>query len=105
MCNAVIATASSDVFITGISTTHFKQQSGGIKTFDYVVANPPFSTKEWSNGFDPANDQYARFTYGIPPAKNGDNPLRSKRVILHLQFSGSDILLQQAGSVHPNRRF
>ena len=27
---------------------------GGLKTFDFVVANPPFSTKAWSNGFDPA---------------------------------------------------
>ena len=37
-----------------------------------MVANPPFSTKAWSNGFDPANDVYGRFEDGIPPAKNGD---------------------------------
>jgi len=37
-----------------------------------VVANPPFSTKAWSNGFDPLNDLYGRFEYGVPPAKNGD---------------------------------
>jgi len=44
-----------------------------LKTFDFAVANPPFSTKAWSNGFDPANDLFERFTgYGIPPAKNGD---------------------------------
>ena len=30
--------------------------NGSLKTFDFVVANPPFSTKAWSNGFDPAND-------------------------------------------------
>jgi len=35
-------------------------------------ANPPFSTKAWSNGFDPANDLYGRFAFGIPPQKNGD---------------------------------
>jgi type I restriction enzyme M protein len=37
-----------------------------------VVANPPFSTKAWTNGFDPANDQYGRFALGVPPPKNGD---------------------------------
>jgi len=54
---------------------HFKQgghQSGGLKTFDYVVANPPFSFKAWSSGVDVANDPYGRFEYGTPPAKNGD---------------------------------
>jgi type I restriction enzyme M protein len=43
-----------------------------LKTFDYVVANPPFSNKAWRNGFDPDNDLYQRFEDGIPPAKNGD---------------------------------
>ena len=55
-----------------LSTPHFKEQTGGLKRHDYVVANPPFSTKAWSNGFDPANDLYNRFADGIPPAKNGD---------------------------------
>ena len=41
-------------------------------TFDFAVANPPFSAKAWSNGLDPAHDTFARFEYGIPPAKNGD---------------------------------
>lgn len=40
-----------------------------LKTFDYVVMNPPFSTKSWSNGLE--ND-YDRFEYGRPPEKNGD---------------------------------
>lgn len=44
-----------------------------LKTFDYVVANPPFSDKRWSNGIDPENDPFGRFdTFGIPPAKQGD---------------------------------
>lgn len=43
-----------------------------LKTFDFAVANPPFSTKAWSTGFHPENDDYRRFEYGIPPAKNGD---------------------------------
>ncbi|MBS1511015.1 MAG: type I restriction-modification system subunit M [Bacteroidetes bacterium] len=43
-----------------------------LKTFDFVVANPPFSNKAWRNGFDPSNDEYNRFADGIPPTKNGD---------------------------------
>jgi len=43
-----------------------------LKTFDYVVANPPFSDKRWSHGVDIENDDYNRFSYGVPPAKNGD---------------------------------
>ncbi len=56
-----------------ISAPHFKNQSGGLKTFDFVVANPPFSNKNWSNGIDPEHDEYGRFEgFGIPPKKNGD---------------------------------
>jgi type I restriction enzyme M protein len=44
-----------------------------LKTFDYVVANPPFSDKRWSNGVDTQNDPYERFKpFGAPPAKQGD---------------------------------
>ncbi len=48
-----------------------------LKTFDFAVANPPFSYKSWSNGFavqdGTISDLYDRFKgYGIPPAKNGD---------------------------------
>src|SRR5215212_5700859 len=44
-----------------------------LKTFDYVVANPPFSDKRWSTGLDPSNDSYERFKhFGTPPAKQGD---------------------------------
>ncbi len=55
-----------------LSSPHFKNADGSLKTFDYVVANPPFSNKNWTSGLDPVNDLYGRFEYGIPPAKNGD---------------------------------
>jgi type I restriction enzyme M protein len=60
-----------------LAAPHFTDpKTGALKTFDFVVANPPFSTKAWSTGFDPANDLYRRFTFGnqtlIPPQKNGD---------------------------------
>jgi type I restriction enzyme M protein len=51
----------------------FTGDDGQLKTFDYVVANPPFSDKRWSTGIDPLNDPYERFQYfGTPPAKQGD---------------------------------
>lgn len=44
-----------------------------LKTFDYVVANPPFSDKRWSTGLDPAADPHERFKhFGVPPGKQGD---------------------------------
>ncbi len=43
-----------------------------LKTFDYIVANPPFSLKNWSNGVHISNDEFGRFELGIPPEKNGD---------------------------------
>jgi type I restriction enzyme M protein len=56
-----------------LSAPYFKEpKTNALKTFDFVVANPPFSTKAWTNGLDPANDQYGRFALGVPPPKNGD---------------------------------
>ena len=43
-----------------------------LRTYDYVVANPPFSDKTWSTGLTPPNDGFQRFTWGVPPAKQGD---------------------------------
>ncbi|MGE3492364.1 MAG: N-6 DNA methylase [Vicinamibacterales bacterium] len=43
-----------------------------LRTYDYVVANPPFSDKAWSTGLTPASDPYQRFTWGTPPTKQGD---------------------------------
>lgn len=44
-----------------------------LKTFDFIVMNPPFSDKSWSDGLTPREDPYRRFDgYDIPPEKNGD---------------------------------
>ncbi|WGS84499.1 class I SAM-dependent DNA methyltransferase [Methylomonas sp. UP202] len=43
-----------------------------LRTYDYVVANPPFSDKTWSTGLTPGDDAYQRFVWGEPPAKQGD---------------------------------
>lgn len=56
-----------------LTTPLFLDDKNALKTFDYVVANPPFSDKSWSNGLNPAEDKYGRFQpFGIPPAKQGD---------------------------------
>ena len=56
-----------------IANPQFKEPGGTLKRFDYCVANPPFSLKNWSNGIVPMDDEFNRFIgYGEPPAKNGD---------------------------------
>ena len=55
-----------------LAAPYFRSQDNSLKTFDFAVANPPFSAKAWSNGLNPAYDEHGRFAYGIPPAKNGD---------------------------------
>ncbi len=68
-----------------LSDPFFTDTNGYLKTFDFVVANPPFSSKNWTNGFNPNDDLYQRFeqneeesrktgkaSYLVPPDKNGD---------------------------------
>lgn len=84
MDNATAALATMNVHLHNASTTEIHRgntlanpnpawTSGDqLKTFDYIVANPPFSNKSWRSGFSPENDRYRRFEYGLPPNKNGD---------------------------------
>ena len=55
-----------------LADPYFRNRNGGLRTFDFAVANPPFSAKAWSNGLDPDHDEFRRFEYGTPPARNGD---------------------------------
>lgn len=46
-------------------------EGGVLKTFDKVLANPPFSLDNW--GYDEVQaDPYHRFPYGVPPKSYGD---------------------------------
>lgn len=54
-----------------LADPHFKDGQA-LKSFDFVVANPPFSDKRWTTGFTPTNDEFRRFSFGVPPAKQGD---------------------------------
>jgi len=59
--------------LTGNTLSDPKFKDGEkLRTYDYVVANPPFSVKTWSTGLTPSNDPYQRFEWGEPPAKQGD---------------------------------
>ncbi|EMH06962.1 type I restriction-modification system, M subunit [Helicobacter pylori GAM245Ai] len=73
--------ADADIAKGGSSTLSnpFFIKNGMLQTFDYVVANPPFSLKNWTDGLtiDPKskqviNDYFNRFEDGTPPEKNGD---------------------------------
>lgn len=46
-------------------------ENGKLMEFDMVIANPPFSLKNW--GYEEAqHDSYRRFRFGIPPKGFGD---------------------------------
>jgi type I restriction enzyme M protein len=45
--------------------------TGGLATFDCVIANPPFSLKEWGRDLW-ETDPWGRAQYGIPPESYGD---------------------------------
>ncbi len=48
-------------------------EGASLKSFDYVVANPPFSDKRWSTGVHTTDDPHERFKhFGTPPDKQGD---------------------------------
>jgi type I restriction enzyme M protein len=72
--NMILHNNPTALIVQGSTLTDPKfKESGTLKTFDYVVANPPFSDKRWSTGLDPLNDPYDRFKpFGTPPAKQGD---------------------------------
>jgi type I restriction enzyme M protein len=83
MDNATAALARMNMILHNNPTSEIKRENtlstplfkdgNQLKTFDYVIANPPFSFKSWSNGVDPVYDMFGRFQdFGIPPAKNGD---------------------------------
>jgi type I restriction enzyme M protein len=59
--------------LQGNTLAHPKFKDGEqLRTYDYVVANPPFSVKTWSVGLTPERDPWQRFAWGVPPAKQGD---------------------------------
>ena len=72
--NMILHNNPTALIVQGNTLTDPKFKDGeALKTFDYVVANPPFSDKRWSTGLDPLHDPFDRFkSFGTPPAKQGD---------------------------------
>lgn len=70
--NMLFHEATGAVIKKGDTIREPKHTKGGVlETFDVVLANPPFSLKNW--GMDEAKaDAYGRFAYGIPPKSYGD---------------------------------
>ncbi|MGJ8624006.1 MAG: N-6 DNA methylase [Yoonia sp.] len=54
-----------------IAEPQFLSGDTALQTFDFVVANPPFSLKAWSAGLT-ADTDFGRFEENMPPEKNGD---------------------------------
>jgi len=56
-----------------LSTPKFTENDSRLKQFDYIVMNPPFSLKSWTQGVNYGKDPFGRFITGLlPPEKNGD---------------------------------
>lgn len=72
--NMILHNNPAALITQGNTLTDPKYKEGeALKSFDFVVANPPFSDKRWSNGLDPAHDPFGRFEgFGVPPNKQGD---------------------------------
>lgn len=77
--NNTAGLAVMNMFLHGNATAQIKVgntltnprflENGKIRTFDYCVANPPFSIKKWMSGIE--ND-YNRFILGMPPDNCAD---------------------------------
>ncbi len=72
--NMILHNNPEALIFQGNTLTDPKFKDGeALKTFDYVVANPPFSDKRWGTGLDAIHDPYDRFQhFGVPPGKQGD---------------------------------
>jgi type I restriction enzyme M protein len=71
--NMILHDFPGAIVMTGNTLAAPKFKDGEkLRTYDFVVANPPFSVKTWMVGVNPAADPYQRFAWGAPPAKQGD---------------------------------
>ncbi len=73
--NFILHNKGTSVILSGntLSDPQYTDDFGELRKFDFIVMNPPFSDKDWSDGIKPSEDKFRRFDgYGIPPEKNGD---------------------------------
>ena len=82
--NATVALAKMNMILHGeqfaeikqgdtINAPQYKDELDNLQTFDFIVANPPFSKKPWLKSAK-EEDEYQRWgsAIGVPPEKNGD---------------------------------
>ncbi len=55
-----------------LANPQFLNNDGGLKTFDIVVANPPYSIKDWADETYKTNKFGRLDDYDMPPKKNAD---------------------------------
>lgn len=72
--------------------------TGGLATFDCVIANPPFSLKEWGREIWEA-DPWGRARYGLPPKSNGDYAWVQHMVASMAQGSGRMAVVLPQGAL------
>jgi type I restriction enzyme M protein len=99
--NTVLHSAPTAEIWGGDSTLanpHFRVGSG-LKTFDFIVANPPFSLDTWMLGFDPKHDEFNRFPWGIPPSSKGDYAF-ILHVLASLKSEGKAVVVAPHGDLY-----
>jgi type I restriction enzyme M protein len=74
--NMILHDNPTALIVQGNTLTDPKFRDGaGLKRFDYIVANFPFSDKRWSTGLDPHHDPFERFqSFGVPPPSRAITP-------------------------------
>lgn len=65
----------------------FRDGKGNLERFDIVIANPPFSLKNWGRS-QWVDDPFGRSTYGVPPDAYGDLAF-VEHMVASLQPEGS----------------
>ena len=76
----------------------FTDTSGALATFDCVIANPPFSLKEWGREVWEA-DPWGRAAFGLPPASYGDYAWVQQMVASMAEDSGRMAVVLPQGAL------
>ena len=114
MDNATTALAKMNMILHGSPTAEIWQgntmsephweDGGDLKRYDFAVANPPFSSKNWRKGIKPEEDEFDRFdAYGVPPKKNGDYAFLL-HLLASLKSTGTGCIRHAARRPVPRRK-
>ena len=105
--NMILHNNPTALIMQGNSLTDPKFKDGDtLKTFDYVVANPPFSDKRWSTGLDALNDPFQSHFQIV----RRSSPIRQRRLCLSPAYSsvpeehGQGCVYSAARSTVPGQR-